>query len=428
MTGFRILLLSALIALSTACGGGGGGGGSTGGGGSAGGGNPPPPRAPDPFLGEGPIGDVFAEYGSDIGLQKTNRPMLFSGNRRYAGRAVNLVGPLRIVGDSGALVFGCESTDNDCLDGVSLNEPVRVVSTEPATIDIPFNEIPDDYRVVLWLNEERAAGLLIITRLVEIRVEDLTSGDEPDRQYRSSVVLPPGYDESDEDYPVIYMHDGQWLGAERVPESLEWLQSRGLIPKLIVVAIHATRDRSLEYGVSSTPCACGGRPIGTRASRFQRFVINDLMPHIEAKYRVRTGPENTTVFGFSLGGLSATDIGWRRPDLFGTVGGFSSSFWYYSNDANVIGSRAMLQLIREGDYHPGQRFWFEAGTLDTDQDRDRDGVNDMIEDTLDVVAELQNKGYDYGSEVEYFEVEGGYHNNETIAHALPHFLEWAYGE
>jgi predicted alpha/beta superfamily hydrolase len=150
------------------------------------------------------------------------------------------------------------------------------------------------------------------------------------------------------------------------------------------------------------------------------------MPQIEATYRVRTGPENTSMIGFSLGGLSATDLGWRRQDLFGTIGGFSSSFWYYSSEANQVGSRAMLQLIRDGEFNPGQRFWFEAGTRDTNDDRDGDGVNNMIEDTLDVVAELQNKGYEFGSEVQYFEVEGGFHNNETIAHSLPYFFEWTF--
>jgi enterochelin esterase-like enzyme len=423
----RGLLLSILITLMSACGGGGGGGGGTSAGPPVAGGNPPPPpSAPDPFLGQGPVGDVVAEYGSDVGFSKISRPMLFAGNRRYAGKVPDFSGPFHLVGDGGALILGCESTDNDCLDGISINETVRVVSDEPATIGIPFNDPPGDYRLFVALDADRENGLVMVTRLIEIRTSSLVSSDEPDREYRSSVILPAGYEDSGEDYPVIYMHDGQWLGAERVPETLEWLAARGLAPQVIVVGMHATRDRNLEYGVASTHCSCGGNRIGTRASRFQRFVVNDLMPHIEASYRVLTGPEHTTVIGFSLGGLSAMDLGWRREDLFGTVGAFSGSFWYFSSDADQLGSRAMHQIVRDGEKHPGQRFWFENGSLDVPDDRDGDGVNDMIEDTLDLVAELQNKGYAFGDEVDYFEVDGGYHNNETIAHALPHFLQWAY--
>ena len=429
MTIGRGLLLTILITLMTACGGGGGGGGGTSAGPPVVGGNPPPPPTePDPFLGQGPIGDVLAEYGGDVGLRKTSRLMPFAGNRRYAGLVPAFNGPFRIVGDNGGLTFGCESTDNDCLDGIGAYETVRVVSDEPATIDISFNDLPGDYRLFISLDADGTSGSVVVTRPVEIRSLTLQSSDEPDREFRSSVVLPADYDESPDQYPVVYMHDGQWLGAEKLPEALEWSLSQGLAPELIVVAIHATRDRGLEYGVASTPCPCGGQTLGTRASRFHRFVVNDLMPNIESAYRVMTGPENTSVIGFSLGGLSATDLGWRREDLFGTIGGFSSSFWYYSSEADTIGSRAMHQLVRAGEHHPGQRFWFEAGTRDTPDDRDNDGVNNMIEDTLDLIAELQNKGYAFGSDVEYFEIEGGFHNNETIAHALPHFLEWAFAD
>jgi predicted alpha/beta superfamily hydrolase len=428
MTSARLFLVSLLFVLLAACGGGGGGGGASGGT-PVGGGNPPPPPAePDPFLGQGPIDDVLAQYGGEVGLQKSSRPMPFTGNRRYAGKVTDFTGPFHVTGSNGGLTFGCASTDNDCLDGIALDETVQVVSNEPALIEIPFNDLPGEYRLFLSLDENGNSGSVVVTRTVEIESANLQSGDEPDREYRRSVVLPAGYDDSTDHYPVVYMHDGQWLGAERVPETLEWLVSQGLMPQIIVVAIHATRDRGQEYGVASTTCPCGGQTLGSRASRFHRFLINDLMPDIEAKYRVLTGPENTSVMGFSLGGLSATDVGWRREDLFGTIGGFSSSFWYYSDETNRNGSRAMLQLIRNGELHPGQRFWFEAGTNDTNSDRDGDGVNDMIDDTLDIVAELQNKGYEFGSEVAYFEVEGGYHNNETIAYALPHFFEWAYAQ
>jgi enterochelin esterase-like enzyme len=428
MRSARRLLPAMLMILLAACGGGGGGGG---GGGAAGGppdtgGNPPPP-APDPFLGQGPIGNVLAEYGGEVGLQTTSRAMAFIGNRRYAGRMSDFNGPFRIVANNGALSFGCDSMDNDCLDGVGIDETVRVVSDEPATLSISFNDLPGDYRVFISLNANGRSGSVVVTRLVEIRSLPLESGDEPNRVFRSSVVLPAGYDERTDEYPVIYMHDGQWLSDERVPETLEWLLSQGLVPRLVVVAIHATSDRIAEYGVAGTPCPCGGQPLGARADNFQGFVVDDLMPQIEANYRVMTGPENTSVMGFSLGGLSAMDLVWRRDDLFGTIGGFSSSFWYYSNDTNSFGSRVIHQLVRNGEHHPGQRFWFEAGTRDTLADRDIDGVNDQIEDALDLVAELQNKGYVFGSEVNYFEVDGGFHNNETVAHAIPHFLQWAYG-
>ena len=60
------------------------------------------------------------------------------------------------------------------------------------------------------------------------------------------------------------------------------------------------------------------------------------MPHIESKYSVATGRENTAVTGFSMGGRESLQIGMKYADKFGYVGaacpapGVSGSFKWSS--------------------------------------------------------------------------------------------------
>lgn len=68
------------------------------------------------------------------------------------------------------------------------------------------------------------------------------------------IYLPPGYEESVQRYPVLYMHDGQALfdaseiGQEwRVDEAAEKLIASGEIEPVIIVGIDNTPDRFDEY-------------------------------------------------------------------------------------------------------------------------------------------------------------------------------------
>ena len=49
-------------------------------------------------------------------------------------------------------------------------------------------------------------------------------------------------------------------------------------------------------------------------------IVDSLMPHIESKYSVATGRENTAVTGFSMGGRESLQIGMKYADKFGYVG------------------------------------------------------------------------------------------------------------
>ncbi len=85
----------------------------------------------------------------------------------------------------------------------------------------------------------------------------------------------------------------------------------------------------------------------------------------------------------------------------------------------------MHNLIRHTPGQPPLKFWFQTGTRDEEADRDNDGIIDSIDDTLDLIAELEHKGYFWGRDVVYEEVRDGEHHPDTWAKIFPNFLQWA---
>ncbi len=74
------------------------------------------------------------------------------------------------------------------------------------------------------------------------------------------------------------------------------------------------------------------------------------------------------------------------------------------------------------------KFWFQAGTEDEKSDRNKNGIIDAIDDTLDLMKELRQKGYKNKLDMHYEEVEGGQHNYHTWSAVFPKFMVWAYGK
>lgn len=241
------------------------------------------------------------------------------------------------------------------------------------------------------------------------------------------IVLPPGYTAHPErHYKVLYLNDGQDLFHLHLPAILDRLYAQRAIEPIIVVAVHTTTDRLREYGIAGRPNAQG---LGNRAKKYTDCLISEIMPAINRRYRTLHGATHTAILGASLGGLSAFDIAWNYPHLFGAVGVFSGSFWWRTDDSSPQAkqdSRILHRLVRASPACPPLRFWFQAGTEDETNDRDGDGVIDAIQDTTELIDELTARGYRTGDDIVYVEVEGGRHDQATWAEVLPEFLTWAF--
>lgn len=247
------------------------------------------------------------------------------------------------------------------------------------------------------------------------------------RDVAISCFLPTDVKEPDF-LPLLLLNDGQHAQEMGLAGLLgDLIASREIMP-LVCVAIYAGPDRMMEYGVAARPDYKGR---GARAAAYTAFVLQELLPFITGTYRLpANGPKSFA--GFSLGGLSALDIVWNHPQVFSTAGVFSGSLWWRTKglddgyDENT--DRIMHAQVREGGFHPGQRFFFETGTQDETMDRNGNGVIDSIDDTVALIDALAAKGYNRTTDIHYLELPDGKHDIATWARAFPAFLKWGWGK
>lgn len=277
-------------------------------------------------------------------------------------------------------------------------------------------------------------------------------------QIKVTVYLPPGYAGSEARYPVLYANDGQDMDAVGLQDTLATLYAQHAIRPVIVVAVDMLKDRASGYGLfdrARRRSVVGGSrigPIGARAYDYSAWVVNELVPYVDAHYRTQASASGRTMLGWSLGALNAFSIGWEYPEVFGQVGAFSPSFWLAGDrsDAKAVESTRLAQAMvdRAGQSKP-VRFWFAVGGREETNDRNHNGTIDAVEDLQDLIngftapdgshrRGLRDLGYpvDMGyaghpspaDTVAYDLFPDGEHNQATWKRMLPVFLTWAYAE
>jgi enterochelin esterase-like enzyme len=226
---------------------------------------------------------------------------------------------------------------------------------------------------------------------------------------------------------LLLINDGQNMEELGLATILDNFFINKQIEPLLCVAIHAGKDRKIEYGTAIQPDYEGR---GAKASLYTQFIFDELLPQIREIYKVPVFKEKSFA-GFSLGALSALDIVWNYPGEFSKVGVFSGSLWWRTKalddgyDENT--DRIMHAQVRNGGFYPWLKFFFESGTLDETMDRNNNGVIDSIDDTMSLIEELEAKGYKREDSIHYLELPDGKHDIATWGRAMPFFLKWGWG-
>lgn len=226
---------------------------------------------------------------------------------------------------------------------------------------------------------------------------------------------------------LLLINDGQNMEELGLESILNNQYQDNAIEPLLCACIHANEERKMEYGVASQPDYLGR---GAKAGLYSSFVLRELIPYIHSNYLIPFFKEKAFA-GFSLGGLSALDIVWSHPGEFSKAGIFSGSLWWRSTDQSQKNydddlHRIIHQEIRKGSYRPGMKFFFQCGNMDETMDRNNNGIIDSIDDTLDLIKELEKKGYTK-SDILYVELADGKHDIPTWARSMPEFLKWGWG-
>ena len=166
--------------------------------------------------------------------------------------------------------------------------------------------------------------------------KDVPHGDIRIKRYYSSVTnswrrfliyTPPGYDNSNEQYPVLYLlHGGGedergWATQGKTDLILDNLIAEKKATPMLIVMM----DGNIGSG--------GLAGFGEQSLRmFENELKQSVIPFVEKNYRVAANANNRALAGLSMGGLQTLYAGIKNTNMFSYLGVFSSG-WFANQPA-----------------------------------------------------------------------------------------------
>ena len=162
---------------------------------------------------------------------------------------------------------------------------------------------------LVWLIHPAAAGERVLHDIESEKLLESEIGVDPSK--RLTVFLPEGYDDNEQDYPVVYWFPGAGQSASSgIDFDLldEEFQS-GRAAESILVFLPSAEEWGSSLYLSSP--AFGD---------WEGFFIDEVLPSIESTFRVDTSEGKRGIMGFSQGGLTAKMMAIRHPGTFSALG------------------------------------------------------------------------------------------------------------
>jgi len=194
------------------------------------------------------------------------------------------------------------------------------------------------------------------------------------------VYLPAGYDpQREEGYPMVLFHDGlEFLTLGDVKTVLDNLIGWKRIEPMIGVFVPpvSSTQRIEEYS-------------GATAVNFERFIIEELVPHIDSTYNTAREPARRGMMGPSLAALISAQICFHHPEVFGLCGLYSPAMW--PNDRVVL--RQLLATAR-----PFQKCYIDAGSYEPSLIGDAQALfAHLLDGGVETRYRLWHEGHSWGS-------------------------------
>ena len=191
------------------------------------------------------------------------------------------------------------------------------------------------------LGQELSSGGRVVVDSLYSEALENEGGETPTRAL--SVYLPPGYDDGETRYPVIYYLHGFLNDHTLTPAMVEVLDyaiaARKIPPFILVTADNRTQIDGSFYSNSDL---FGG---------WETFMARDLVAYVDGKYRTLADRSSRGVTGHSMGGYGALKLAMRYPETFSSVYALSPG---------------ALTVI--GEYGPNSNTYRELAAIETEED------------------------------------------------------------
>lgn len=246
------------------------------------------------------------------------------------------------------------------------------------------------------------------------------------------IYLPRGYDDHPfQEYPVLYMHDGQngfahfahdsYAGSWKADLTADRLIASGQMQECIMVGVSNGREARLNeylpppliFNPSPTRRNRKGEHLPPhivgQADKTARYYEEEVAPFVSGRFRVRRGREHTATLGSSMGGLFSTYLAWEHNDFARHHAALSPSYWVTQTRDNRLKT---IEYIRNSD-RPDIRFWLDSGT----QNSPGRGYDAQFE-VLAMREALLRKGFEEGDDFQCLIDDEGIHDEASWGRRL----------
>ena len=161
-----------------------------------------------------------------------------------------------------------------------------------------------------------------------------------------AIYLPPDYDHSSRSYPVLYLLHGY------TDDHTGWVQ----FGEVKHIADKAITEGSATPMIIIMPDADTGLPGYTNSIsgkwNYEDFFFNELMPHVEDRFRIKKNKRYRAIAGLSMGGGGSFLYALHRPDLFSSAAPLSA--WMGPKNLEEMNDFATRENIKfnEADLEP----------------------------------------------------------------------------
>ncbi|WP_035652216.1 alpha/beta hydrolase-fold protein [Flavobacterium sp. ASV13] len=203
------------------------------------------------------------------------------------------------------------------------------------------------------------------------------------------VYTPPGYENSTEKYPVLYLlHGGGedqtgWATQGKANLILDNLIAEKKAKPMVIVM--------LDGNMGNTGGVAGFNENALKA--FENELKNGAIPFVESNFKVATDAKNRALAGLSMGGLQTLYAGIKNSDMFSSIGLFSSGWW--ANNDTLSGPQYEFMKNNTATINSNiKNFWISMG-----------GKEDIAYENCKI---MMSKFDQMGIKYQYSEYSGGH--------------------
>ncbi|WP_339879515.1 alpha/beta hydrolase-fold protein [uncultured Algoriphagus sp.] len=239
------------------------------------------------------------------------------------------------------------------------------------------------------------------------RVKDVPHGTVARRWYdspglgmdrRLTIYTPPGYEQSNEEFPVLYLLHGAggdeeaWIALGRTAQIMDNLIAQGKAKPMIVVMPNGNVIQDAAPGEGNEGMYKPAFMIPKTMDGTYEGSFKDIIKFVETNYQVKADKAHRAIAGLSMGGYHTMHISRYYPNTFDYMGLFSAAIMPREDATSNVYSDidGTLKTQMDNGY---KLYWIAIGKTDFLYDANKENR-----------AKLDDMGMPY----EYVESEGGH--------------------